>query len=349
MDKLNDAEKSSISPHCISANGTHSRSTSRMNDTEELLGSEVSGVFGGRSKASEAKLDICMDKICELERKFQNLENYIQTIKPALIDAKQSIEYIIDKPMNDEENIRVAKFVETKKIHDAAITKIEIKKFDMSKMTCIKGIRCIAIGRRAVGKTSLAIDILRHRNTIYKNKTICTNVDNKKQLYSNAFSDAKICQYDPCIVEQSLQTHFIELKKHKELNKDSTHNDSPHSIIILDNCLYDPSWQKDNYMKTLFINGIVMKHSFIITLNYPVTIPVSFIHNLDYLFIFKDECYNYKRRIWENYLSHISLSFETFNSMMDQLPQYDCYVFDFTLNSRIWEDMIFFYKTSDTE
>jgi len=30
-----------------------------LNDTEALLDAEVSGVFGGRSKASEAKLMLC--------------------------------------------------------------------------------------------------------------------------------------------------------------------------------------------------------------------------------------------------------------------------------------------------
>ena len=57
---LNDAEKSLISPHRISANGMLSRSISRMNDVEdELYESEASGVFGGIPTKGryEAKLD----------------------------------------------------------------------------------------------------------------------------------------------------------------------------------------------------------------------------------------------------------------------------------------------------
>ena len=80
--KLNDAEKSLISPRRISASGTLSRSTSRMNDAEdEQRESEALEVFCVRGKASEAKL-ICFSM------KFENL---IQPLDIVSIKSEQHV------------------------------------------------------------------------------------------------------------------------------------------------------------------------------------------------------------------------------------------------------------------
>jgi hypothetical protein len=71
--------------------------------------------------------------------------------------------------------------------------------------------------------------------------------------------------------------------------------------MILDDCLYDSSWTKDKYVRSIFMNGRHFKILFLITMQYPLGIPPNLRSNIDYVFILRDNTVGNRKRIYENY------------------------------------------------
>lgn len=234
------------------------------------------------------------------------------------------------------------------------IESLEIKQFDIKTFVDFrapisnnKSFIGVVIGRRGYGKTHLVKDILQTHNTVYKDKTIFMDNDCYIIEYSNKFTDATVCEYEvstmPSIMAEAFKRQRIEFEKCK-INVD---NDTPHSIIVFESCVYDPNFYKDKYIKILFMNGKFFKFSTLITLQYPISIPPYIQDVFDYVFVFRDPYSSNRKKIWENYLSTIPLSFEDFNTLMDKLLEYECYVFHISSKSSNLQDIIFLHKSDD--
>ena len=118
----------------------------------------------------------------------------------------------------------------------------------------------------------------------------------------------------------------------------------PSAFLILDDCLYDQSWVKDQNIRSLFMNGRHWKIMFIITMQYALGIPPSLRTNIDYVFILRENYVSNRKRLYEHYAGMFP-SFEIFCQVMDQCTEnYECLVVHNNAKSNRLEDQVFWYK-----
>jgi hypothetical protein len=116
--------------------------------------------------------------------------------------------------------------------------------------------------------------------------------------------------------------------------------------MILDDCMYDDSWTRDENIRYLFMNGRWLKAFFLITMQYPLGIQPALRTNVDFVFILREPYINNRKRIYENYASAFP-SFEFFCQIMDQCTQnFEVLVIDNTTLSSKLEDTIFWYRAA---
>ena len=64
----------------------------------------------------------------------------------------------------------------------------------------------------------------------------------------------------------------------------------PRAFLILDDCLYDNTWSKDKWMRSVFMNGRHYKLLFLLTMQYALGVPPNLRTNIDYVFILRKLC-----------------------------------------------------------
>lgn len=93
---------------------------------------------------------------------------------------------------------------------------------------------------------------------------------------------------------------------------------SAKDFIVLDDCIYDPTWLDDILSD---------KHQSlrIITMLYAMSIPTT--ANIDYVFIFRENILSNLRKLYDQYVGVAFLTFETFCEAMC-LEEYECLVIE---------------------
>ena len=218
--------------------------------------------------------------------------------------------------------------------------KLNLKKFDPSRIEATNVL--VFLGKRNTGKSFLVRDML------YYNRDIPTGVvisptEAANRFYSNMVPSLFIHdEYTPDLV-QSITKRQIKVMKKTKINKKI----DPRTFLILDDCLYDGCWKKDKNIRYLFFNGRHIKVFLLITMQYPLGIPPELRTNVDFCFILRENNYNNRKRIYENYCS-IFPTFEIFCQVMDKITEdYGCLVIDNTTKSNRLEDNVFWYCADD--
>jgi hypothetical protein len=98
----------------------------------------------------------------------------------------------------------------------------------------------------------------------------------------------------------------------------------PRKIVILDECFHDDHWFRDKWVRRFYTMGRAWMLMSIITLNRPLAIKSSAYRvNMTYFFILCDPTVNcdYKKRLWDNYASVSISSYETFDTLYNDLAK----------------------------
>jgi hypothetical protein len=225
---------------------------------------------------------------------------------------------------------------------------LNLKKFDMSKID--KGSVVVMIGKRNTGKSFLTKDLLWYKRDIPIG-TVISGTEGANQFYSKIVPQLFIHEeFSPEIVANAVKRQKMVVKKMQEQEQAyGQSNIDPYAFIILDDCLYDPSWTKDTNMRSLFMNGRHYKAMLIITSQYSLGIPPNLRCNIDYVFILRENYISNRKRLYEHYAGMFP-SFEVFCQVMDQCTEnFECLVIDNTSKSNKIEDMVFWYKADDHE
>ena len=214
---------------------------------------------------------------------------------------------------------------------------LELRKFDMPNFPDGKVV--VFIGKRETGKSFLVRDLLYHKQDMPVGCVI-SGTEGANAFYSNIlpgifihnkFSDAVVHNY---------------IKRQKKAVK-AAHADSqvdPRAFLILDDCLYDPSWTKNTDIRALFMNGRHFRSTFIITMQYALGIPPSLRTNIDYVFILRENYVSNRKRLYEQFAGMFP-TFDMFCQVMDQCTEnYECLVINNNAKSNKLEDQIFWYK-----
>ena len=222
---------------------------------------------------------------------------------------------------------------------------LELKKFDISSISSDKV--CVFIGKRETGKSFLVKDLLYYHKSIPIG-TVISGTESANAFYSNHIPSIFIHDaYTPDIINNALLRQKMVIKQIKA--EESRFNESsidPRAFLILDDCLYDNSWIRDENIRCLFMNGRHYKIMFVITMQYALGIPPNLRTNIDYIFILRENIVSNRKRLWEHYAGMFP-TFEMFNQVMNQCTEnYECLVIHNNAKSNKLEDQVFWYKAS---
>ena len=220
-----------------------------------------------------------------------------------------------------------------------------IKKFDMKRIP--QDAVVIFIGRRRTGKSTLVRDLLFHHQDMPLG-TVISGTEESNSFYGKMIPPLFIHgKFEPIILANFVKRQkMIMARIQEDLKRGMTSKVDPRSFMILDDCMYDDSWTRDENIRYLFMNGRWLKAFFLITMQYPLGIQPALRTNVDFVFILREPYINNRKRIYENYASAFP-SFEFFCQIMDQCTQnFEVLVIDNTTLSSKLEDTIFWYRAA---
>ena len=217
---------------------------------------------------------------------------------------------------------------------------IQLRKFNMDEIKDDKVV--VLIGKRDTGKSFLCKDILYHHQNIPVGQVI-SGTEGANQFYSKIVPKLFIHgEFDTQIVQNMIKRQKILIDK---INQGDNSID-PRSFLILDDCLYDNSWAKDKYMRSVFMNGRHYKILFLLTMQFALGIPPNLRTNIDYVFILRENYVSNRKRLYEHYAGMFP-SFEMFCQIMDQCTEnYECLVINNNAKSNKLTDQVFWYKAA---
>ena len=214
---------------------------------------------------------------------------------------------------------------------------LNLSKFDLSKIKDDSVV--VLIGKRNTGKSFLT------KNILYKNRslpvgTVISGTEGANHFYSSIVPPIFIHEeYTALIISNILKRQKMMMKK---IN--TNQNIDPRAFLILDDCLYDNSWQKDKNIRSCFMNGRHYKLLFILTMQFALGIPPNLRTNIDYVFILRENIYSNRKRLYDHYAGMFP-TFEMFCETMDQCTEnFECLVIDNTSKSNKIEDQVYWYK-----
>jgi len=220
---------------------------------------------------------------------------------------------------------------------------LKLKKFDINRIQDDSVI--VLIGKRNTGKSYLTKNIL-HNNQAIPVGTVISGTEGANQFYSAIVPPIFIHEeYTPIIISNVLKRQKIVIKK---INQGQQQID-PRGFLILDDCLFDNTWQKDKNIRACFMNGRHYKLLFILTMQFSLGIPPNLRTNVDYVFILRENIWSNRKRLYDHYAGMFP-TFEMFCETMDQCTEnYECLVIDNTSKSNRIEDQVYWYKADKNE
>ena len=222
---------------------------------------------------------------------------------------------------------------------------LRLRKFDMTKIKHDKVV--VLIGKRETGKSFLVKDLLWHHQSLPCG-TVISGTEGANQFYSKIVPPMFIHeQYSPLIIANVLKRQKLIAKKIAgDLSTRGTTAIDPRNFLILDDCLYDTRWIRDDNIRYLFMNGRHVHTMFIITMQYAIGIPPNLRTNIDYVFILRENYISNRRKLYEQYAGMFP-DFDSFCQVMNQCTEnFECLVIDNNAKSNKLEDQVFWYKAA---
>jgi hypothetical protein len=232
----------------------------------------------------------------------------------------------------------------------------QIKKFnietirDRCEIDSRKSPMIVVIGKKDTGKSFLVKDILYHTQNAFPVGTVISGTEVANEFFQHMVPSKLIHdKYKPDIVMNTIKRQ-LAVKTHRNQDKHRSGGNSnvdPRAFLILDDCLYDSSWIREESTRYVFMNGRHIDLMTIITMQYPLGITPNLRTNVDFIFILRETMINNRKRIYDNYAGMFP-TFEMFCQFMDQCTEnYECLVICNGVSSNKLEDQVFWYKAAE--
>ena len=223
-------------------------------------------------------------------------------------------------------------------------TQLKLRKFDMRWIKDDSVV--VLLGKRNTGKSYIMRELLSKHTSIPLGVVISPT-----ESANSFFGDfmPKMFIYDDFnskIVENVVkrQKAAINAVNREKSAFGGECNIDPRGFLVLDDCLFDTKWTRDINMRYLFLNGRHIRCMLVLTMQYVLGMPPTMRSNIDFTFILRENGFQNRRKIFENYASMFN-SFELFSTVMDQCTNnYECLVINNTTKSNRLEDQVFWYK-----
>jgi hypothetical protein len=231
-----------------------------------------------------------------------------------------------------------------------------IRKFNMETIVERCGIdshkspMIVLIGKKDTGKSFLVKDILAHTQSCFPVGTVISGTEVANPFFQDMVPSKLIHdKYTPEIVMGSIkrQLHVKQKREHEKRQHGGHSGLDPRAFLILDDCLYDASWIRQESTRYVFMNGRHIDMVTLITMQYPLGITPNLRTNIDFVFILRENGIGNRRRIYENFAGMFP-TFEMFCQFMDMCTEnYECLVICNGVQSNKLEDQVFWYKASE--
>jgi len=232
----------------------------------------------------------------------------------------------------------------------------QIKKFnietirDRCEIDSRKSPMIVVIGKKDTGKSFLVKDILYHTQNAFPVGTVISGTEVANEFFQHMVPSKLIHdKYKPDIVMNTIKRQ-LAVKTHRNQDKHRNGGNSnvdPRAFLILDDCLYDSSWIREESTRYVFMNGRHIDLMTIITMQYPLGITPNLRTNVDFIFILRETMINNRKRIYDNYAGMFP-TFEMFCQFMDQCTEnYECLVICNGVSSNKLEDQVCWYKAAE--
>jgi hypothetical protein len=232
----------------------------------------------------------------------------------------------------------------------------QIKKFnietirDRCEIDSRKSPMIVVIGKKDTGKSFLVKDILYHTQNAFPVGTVISGTEVANEFFQHMVPSKLIHdKYKPDIVMNTIKRQ-LAVKTHRNQDKNRSGGNSnvdPRAFLILDDCLYDSTWIREESTRYVFMNGRHIDLMTIITMQYPLGITPNLRTNVDFIFILRETMINNRKRIYDNYAGMFP-TFEMFCQFMDQCTEnYECLVICNGVSSNKLEDQVFWYKAAE--
>jgi len=232
----------------------------------------------------------------------------------------------------------------------------QIKKFnietlrDRCEMDSRKSPMIVIIGKKDTGKSFLVRDILCNTQSAFPIGTVISGTEVANEFFQHMVPSKLIHdKYQPEIVMGVIKRQLgAKTARNGDKNRSGGNSSiDTRAFLILDDCLYDASWIKEESTRYVFMNGRHIDLMTIITMQYPLGITPNLRTNVDFVFILRETILGNRRRIYENYAGMFP-TFEMFCQFMDQCTEnFECLVICNGVQSNKLEDQVFWYKASD--
>jgi len=232
----------------------------------------------------------------------------------------------------------------------------QIKKFNMGniidrcEIDSRKSPMIVIIGKKDTGKSFLVRDVLANARGCFPIGTVISGTEVANEFFQHMVPSKFIHdKYNAKIVTDAITRQLgAKTKRNQSKNQGGgVSNIDPRAFLILDDCLYDASWIKEESTRYVFMNGRHIDLMTIITMQYPLGITPNLRTNVDFIFILRETILGNRRRIYENYAGMFP-TFEMFCTFMDQCTEnFECLVICNGVQSNRLEDQVFWYKASD--
>lgn len=115
-------------------------------------------------------------------------------------------------------------------------------------------------------------------------------------------------------------------------------------LIVADDVLYDKKSFQNVAIRQLFFNGRHYQIDLILISQYVTDIGPDLRGNVDYVFVFKDNVYSNRQKLYKMFFGNFG-HFDDFQAVMDRCTQnFECLVLDNTTQSTGLTDSVFWYK-----
>lgn len=211
---------------------------------------------------------------------------------------------------------------------------LRLKKFDPSKIGNDKV--CLFIGKRGTGKSTLVTDIMYHKKNSIPMGVVMSATEEGNHYYSKYVPDLFV---HGCYNRETLEK-VIESQRQKLIRFGRV---DP-VFVLLDDCMYDRGFLKDECIRTLFMNGRHWKIFFLLTTQYCMDLPPALRTNVDYVFCLRENVIQNREKLYKAFFG-VFPTFHVFQQVMDACTEnFECLVIDNTSRSNNLEDCVFYYK-----
>ena len=215
------------------------------------------------------------------------------------------------------------------------MSKLQLTKFDPSKMGNDKV--CLFIGKRGTGKSTLVMDIMYHKRALPAG-VVMSATEEGNHFYGKYVPDLFVHgAYKKEVLERLIQSQKDRMMKYGSVDP---------VFVLLDDCMYDRGFMKDECIRQLFMNGRHWKIFFLLTTQYCMDIPPALRTNVDYVFVLRENVIMNRERLYKSFFG-VFPTFGMFQQVMDSCTEnYECLVLDNTSKSNHINECVYWYRAA---